>query len=70
MAKLIEMEGVILAVLTNTLFRVELADKNQVLARVSETLRGKFMRFLPGDRVMMQLTPDGLGKPSIMLRLS
>jgi translation initiation factor IF-1 len=66
----IEVEGVIRTILSNTVFRVELADKNQVLARVSETLHGQFIRFLPGDRVKMRMKPGGLGKPSIVLRLS
>ena len=69
MKDLIEVEGVILSILTNTVFRVELPGHNQVLARVSETMRGQFIRMLPGDRVKMQMAADGLGKASILLRL-
>ena len=67
--KRVEAEGMILAILINAVFRVELADKSQVLARMSETMRGQFIRMLPGDRVKMEMSSGSPDKASIVLRL-
>ena len=51
----IELEGTILTVLPGTMFRVELANKHQVLAHISGKMRKRFIRLTVGDRVL-QLT--------------
>jgi translation initiation factor IF-1 len=68
MQKPVEVEGVILAILSNAVFRVELADRNQILARASETIRRHFVRIVPGDRVKMEMPSSGLGTARIVLR--
>ncbi len=69
MENLIVIEGVILAVLPNTMFRVELANKSQVLAHVSGKMRKRFIRMTAGDRVKMEMSPYDLGKARIVYRL-
>jgi len=66
----IEVEGTILAVLPNTMFRVELDNKHQVLAHISGKMRQRFIRMTAGDRVKMEMSPYDLGKARIVWRLS
>jgi translation initiation factor IF-1 len=69
MEDLIIIEGVILTVLPNTMFRVELENKHQVLAHVSGRMRKRFIRMTTGDRVKMEMSPYDLGKARIVYRL-
>lgn len=70
MAEMIEVEGTITSVLPNTMFRVELDNKHQVLAHVSGKMRQRFIRMTAGDRVKMEMSPYDLGKARIVWRLS
>jgi translation initiation factor IF-1 len=70
MENLIEVEGTILTVLPNTMFRVELANKHQVLAHISGKMRKRFIRMTAGDRVKMEMSPYDLDKARIVWRLS
>ena len=56
-------------VLPNTMFRVELANKHQVLAHISGKMRKRFIRMTVGDRVKMQMSPYDLGKARIVWRI-
>jgi translation initiation factor IF-1 len=69
MEELIEIEGVIVMVLPNTMFRVELPNKHQVLAHISGKLRKHFIRMTIGDRVKLEMTPYDLSKARIVYRL-
>lgn len=70
MNEAIEVEGTILTVLPNTMFKVELDNKHQVLAHVSGKMRQRFIRMTAGDRVKMEMSPYDLGKARIVWRLS
>ena len=70
METLIEVEGIIRMVLPNTMFRVELSNKHEVLAHVSGRMRKRFIRMTAGDRVKMEMSPYDLGKARIVYRLS
>ena len=65
----IELEGTILMVLPGTMFRVELANKHQVLAHISGKMRKRFIRLTVGDRVRMEMSPYDTGKARIVYRL-
>jgi translation initiation factor IF-1 len=69
MDEMINVEGVILTVLPNTMFRVELANKHMVLAHVSGKMRRRFIRMTAGDRVKMEMSPYDLDKARIVYRL-
>ncbi|MBR4719090.1 MAG: translation initiation factor IF-1, partial [Lachnospiraceae bacterium] len=58
----IEIEGVVVDKLPNTMFKVELENGHQVLATISGKLRQNFIRILPGDKVIMELSPYDLTK--------
>lgn len=53
----IEINGVVMQALPNTMFRVELEDKRVVLATLTGRLRRNFIRIFPGDRVKVEMTP-------------
>ena len=64
----IEVEGTVIEPLPNTMFRIELEDKHQVLAHISGKLRMNFIRILPGDRVKVELSPYDLTRGRITYR--
>ena len=64
----IEVEGTIIEPLPNAMFRVELANGHRVLAHVSGKIRMNFIRILPGDRVLVELSPYDLTHGRITYR--
>ncbi|MCP4654492.1 MAG: translation initiation factor IF-1 [bacterium] len=65
----IEVEAVVSETLPNAMFRVELENKHQVLAHISGKMRKHFIRILPGDRVLVELSPYDLNRGRIIYRL-
>ena len=63
-----EAEGVVLETLPNAMFRVELSNKHVILAHISGKMRKHFIRILPGDRVLVELSPYDLTKGRITYR--
>ncbi len=64
----IEMDGVVIDTLPNTMFRVELANGHIITAHISGRMRKNYIRILTGDRVTVQLTPYDLTKGRIIFR--
>ena len=64
----IEVEGKVLEPLPNAMFRVELENGHKVLAHISGKMRMNFIRILPGDRVMVELSPYDLNRGRITYR--
>ena len=64
----IEAEGTVLETLPNAMFRVELSNKLRILAHISGRMRKHFIRILPGDRVLIELSPYDLTKGRITYR--
>jgi translation initiation factor IF-1 len=64
----IEMEGVIIDTLPNTMFRVELSNGHVVTAHISGKMRKNYIRILTGDKVRVELTPYDLSKGRITYR--
>ena len=65
----IEVEGTVLEALPNAMFRVELANRHVVLAHISGRLRVHYIRVLPGDKVLIELSPYDLNRGRITYRL-
>ena len=63
------MEGKVTTVLPNTMFRVELANGHQVLAHISGKMRKHYIKILPGDRVLVELSPYDLSRGRVTYRL-
>lgn len=66
----IELEGVVKEKLPNTTFLVDLENGHTVLAHISGKIRKHYIRILPGDRVIVELTPYDLTKGRITFRHS
>jgi translation initiation factor IF-1 len=64
----ITLEGKVLETLPNAMFRVELANGHKVLGHVSGKMRMNFIRILPGDTVILELSPYDLSRGRIIRR--
>jgi len=64
----IEVEGKVLEVIPGGQFRVELENKHIVTAHVSGKLRMNYIRILPGDTVVIELSEYDLTKGRITWR--
>jgi len=65
----IEVEGIVTEALPNAMFRVELPNGHKVLAHISGRLRVHYIRVLPGDRVLIELSPYDLTRGRVTYRL-
>jgi len=65
---IIETEGTVIETLPNAMFRVELANKHIILAHISGKMRKHFIRILPGDKVLLEISPYDLTKGRITYR--
>ena len=63
-----EMDGQVVEVLPNTMFRVRLDNDHVVTAHISGKMRRNYIRILKGDRVKVELTPYDLTKGRITFR--
>lgn len=64
----IEVEGTVTEPLPNAMFRVELDNGHKVLAHISGKMRMHYIRILPGDRVLVELSPYDLSRGRIVYR--
>jgi translation initiation factor IF-1 len=64
----IEVEGTVVEPLPNAMFRVELENGMRVLAHISGKMRMHYIRILPGDRVLVELSPYDLTRGRITYR--
>ena len=65
----IEVEGIVVEALPNAMFRVELPNGHEVLAHISGKIRMHYIRVLPGDKVLIELSPYDLTRGRITYRL-
>ena len=64
----IEVTATVVEPLPNAMFKVELENKHQVLAHISGKMRKHFIRILPGDKVLVELSPYDLTRGRIIYR--
>jgi translation initiation factor IF-1 len=64
----IEVEGEVIEPLPNAMFRVELSNGHKVLAHISGKIRLHYIRILPGDKVLVELSPYDLTRGRITYR--
>lgn len=64
----IEVEGTVIECLRNANFRVELTNGHQVLAHISGKIRKNYIKILPEDRVLVELSPYDLTRGRIIFR--
>ena len=64
----IQVEGTVTEALPNTQLRVELENGHNVLADISGKMRMHYIRILPGDKVVVELSPYDLTRGRITYR--
>lgn len=65
----LEMEGMVEEALPSTTFRVKLSDDSIILAHLSGKMRLNYIKVLPGDKVIVQMSPYDKTKGRIVKRL-
>ncbi len=65
---ILEVEGEVLELLPNTKFRVKLPNGHKVLAHISGKMRMNFIKILPGDKVLVEISKYDLSKGRIIYR--
>ncbi|MFA3836195.1 translation initiation factor IF-1 [Streptomyces aureus] len=64
----IEIEGTVVECLRNATFQVELASGHKVLAHISGKIRKNYIKILPYDRVLVEISPYDLTRGRIIFR--
>lgn len=67
----IEVEGKVVAALPNAMFRVEIQtgdEKHHVLTTISGKMRKYYIRILPGDTVLVEISPYDMTRGRIIYR--
>lgn len=64
----IETEAVVLEVLPNTKFKVRLDNGIEIIAYISGKIRKNYIRIIPGDKVLVELSPYDLTQGRITYR--
>jgi translation initiation factor IF-1 len=64
----IRLQAKVIDALPNAVFKVELENGHKVLAHVSGKMRMNFIRILPGDTVIVEMSPYDLNRGRIVLR--
>lgn len=64
----IELEGKVLESLPNAMFKVELENGHVVLSHISGKMRMNYIKILPGDTVLVQVSPYDLSRGRIVYR--
>ena len=66
--EILEFKGKVTDLLPNAMFKVELENGHEVLAHTAGRMRKNRIRVLPGDEVLVQVTPYDLTKGRIIFR--
>tara|TARA_B100000214_G_C23505738_1_gene418271 strand:- start:244 stop:459 length:216 start_codon:yes stop_codon:yes gene_type:complete len=64
----IEMQGTVIEVLPNTIFKVKLENDHIITAHISGRMRKNYIRILNGDNVTVEMSPYDLSKGRITFR--
>lgn len=64
----IQAEGTVIECLRNATFRVELPNGHKVLAHISGRIRKNYIKIVPYDRVLVELSPYDLDRGRIIYR--
>ncbi|MDX9913764.1 MAG: translation initiation factor IF-1 [Candidatus Moranbacteria bacterium] len=67
--ELITVEGVVIEALPSTTFKVKLENGHEILAHISGRMRVNYIKLLPGDKVILEMSPYDLTRGRITKRL-
>ena len=66
--KPIKINGVVKEALPNTMFKVELENGHEIFAHISGKMRQRYIKILPGDQVIVEMSPYDFDKGRIVWR--
>jgi len=52
-------KGIVMEALPSLTFKVKIGNENEILAYLAGKMRLHYIKVLPGDRVLLELSPDG-----------
>ena len=64
----VEAEGIVVEAIPNTTFKVKLDNGHEITAHISGKLRMNYIKILPGDKVILEISPYDLTKGRIIWR--
>ena len=64
----IEFDGEVIDTLPNTMFKVKLENDHVITAHISGKMRKHYIRILPDDKVLVELSPYDLNRGRITYR--
>lgn len=64
----VEAEGIVVEAMPNTTFKVQLDNGHEITAHISGKLRMNYIKILPGDKVVLEISPYDLTKGRIIWR--
>lgn len=67
--ELVKLEGEVIENLPSATFKVRLDNGHEILAHISGRMRVNYIRLIPGDRVLVEMSPYDLTKGRIVQRL-
>ena len=67
--EIVKFEGEVMESLPNATFHVRLDNKHEILAHISGKMRVHYIKLMPGDRVIVEMSPYDLTKGRITRRL-
>lgn len=65
----IQFEGLVIEALPNTMFKIEVEGGHIVLGNLAGIMRRKHIRIIPGDKIMIEVSPYDLNRGRIIKRL-
>ncbi|MFH1414930.1 MAG: translation initiation factor IF-1 [Elusimicrobiota bacterium] len=65
----IEVEGVVIEALPNTMFKVKIDEGGELLAHISGKMRVRYIRVLTGDRVRLEISKYDPTRGRIIYRI-
>lgn len=66
--EVVRVEGTVLEALPNAVFKVELENGHKIQAHISGKMRMHFIKILPGDKVVIELSLYDLTRGRIVYR--
>ncbi len=67
--EIVKFEGEVVESLPNATFQVRLDNQHEILAHISGKMRVNYIKLMPGDRVIVEMSPYDLSKGRIIRRL-
>jgi translation initiation factor IF-1 len=66
--EIVQVEGTVVETLPGAKFKVKIDDEHELLAHISGKMRMNYIKILPGDEVVIEMSPYDLTKGRIVLR--